>query len=342
MASWQDDVLALSALYLMDQRGRKFPLYPTTEEDRKAADVFQALDKVGSVAPVGNEWVITDHGRESLKRAVQAQDVLRQVEIFSSVDVTRNLTPEEADPTNPSQVRSEVWDPRFALGSPNAYDMRLAVVTWLAEVVSKKPFGFGDQAKIVFLQKLGSGQFSMTTFWADVYNVFAEVEEIVRTAYKWTDISADIEDAKVAMQALYTAGTLETQKREGGDCADCHIPLLMFDKAAKAAGSYLKACPCCNRQFGAPDDLGSPGTMSCPKCKSVIYEGDARCNGCGATIDFSLPAGAIQTDTTVTTVTEPVWGDSYGYVSYGWFNPYDPFLDVLAFDCLFYDPYYYY
>ena len=82
--------------------------------------------------------------------------------------------------------------------------------------------------------------------------------------------------------------------------------------------------------------------MSCPKCKSVILEGDPRCGGCGATIDFSLPSGTIATDTVETVTYEPVWGSSYGYVSYGWFDPYDPFLDVVAFDYLFYDPYYYY
>src|ERR1700743_165117 len=150
MASWQDEVLGLSALYLMTERGREFSLSPSTEEDRRAADVFQALDKAGSVKPVGNEWVVTPQGHESLKRAVAAQDVLRQMEIFSSVDVTRNLTPEEASPTDPNQVRPEVWDPRFAAGNPNAYDMRLAVITWLAEVVSKKTV---VPQMIVFLQK---------------------------------------------------------------------------------------------------------------------------------------------------------------------------------------------
>lgn len=84
-----------------------------------------------------------------------------------------------------------------------------------------------------------------------------------------------------------------------------------------------------------------PGTMSCPKCKAPIYEGEARCSGCGATIDFSLPAGTVQTETQETVMTEPVWSSSYGYVSYGWLDPWDPYLDAMAFGAFYYDPFYY-
>jgi len=68
----------------------------------------------------------------------------------------------------------------------------------------------------------------------------------------------------------------------------------------------------------------------------MSYEGDARCGGCGATIDFSLPSGTVATDTE--TVTQTVWSSDYGYVSYGWLDPWDPFRDVIVLGYL-YDPF---
>jgi hypothetical protein len=338
--TWQDDVLALSALYLMVERDRKFSLYPTTDDDRNAAYVFKLLDTKGLVTPVGTSWQVTDQGKESLKRAIQAQDVLRQMEVYAQVDVTRGLTPEEASPTDSNQALPSIFDPRFAPNNPAAYDMRLAVINWLAEVVTKKSV---VPEMIVFLQKLGSGQFSMTEFWTDIYRVFKEVESIVASAYKWTDMAPeDLELAKSRMQALYTAGQLEIQKREGGQCSGCDLPLSAYDKEAAANGTRLSECPQCHRHLSEPDAPGTPGTFSCPKCGSVIYDGERKCGGCGALIDFSMPAGSSQTDTVVETTTETVWSNDYGYVSYGWFDPWDPFVDAVAFGCLFYDPWYCY
>jgi hypothetical protein len=75
--------------------------------------------------------------------------------------------------------------------------------------------------------------------------------------------------------------------------------------------------------------------MSCPKCHLELYDGDARCGGCGATLDFSPPAGTVQTDVEEITTTETVWSNNYGYVSYGWLDPWDPFVDAMAFAYLF-------
>jgi len=337
--TWQDDVLTLSAIYLMVERGRKFPLYPTTEDDRNAAYVFKLMDQKGMVRPVGTEWQVTELGREALVRAIKAQDILRQLEIFSAVDVTRNLTADEARPEDSTQVLEYVWDPRFSDALPEAHDMRLAVITWLGQVINKKEV---SPHTIIFLQKLGSGQFSVADFWSNIYGGFAEVEAIVISNYRWTDMAPeDLELAKQRMQALYTAGTIEQQKREGSSCIGCLIPLVLYEQAAAREGQQLTNCPSCQRQLSAPASIGTPGTATCPKCSSVIYDGETTCGGCGALIDFSLPAGSIQTDTIETTTYETVWSSSYGYTSYGWLNPWDPYADALAFGFLFYDPWYY-
>jgi hypothetical protein len=329
-ANWRNDVVALSALYLMLERGQTLK-----SEGKLSNPIFVQMEKAGLITDMGLEYEVTDVGREAVKRAVAAQDVLRQMEIFACVDVTRALTQNEASPfaDEAGQVRAEVWDPRFAADNPNAFDMRLAVITWLGETVTKKPV---VPETIVFLQKLGSGQLSIELFWSDVRKTLDEVEAVVASAYKWQDAApGDVQAADKAMRAIYAAGQLEQRKREGTTCGGCGIPLVVFEQQAAARGEDLGGCPECLRIFPPAEATG----LSCPKCKSVIYEDDAHCGGCGATIDFSLPTGTVQTDTTETITTEPVWSSSYGYVSYGWLDPWNPIADAVALSYLCYDPF---
>lgn len=327
-SNWRSDVTALCALYLMLERGKVFAV-----KDERENPIFRTMATAGLIEDMGIEWAVTDVGRGAMKRAVAAQDVLRQMEIFASVDVTRALTENEASPfaNEAGQVRPEVWDPRFAAGNPNAFDMRLAVITWLADGSKQQP----NAERIVFLQKLGSGQFSAESFWSGVRAGLDEVEAIVASAYKWQDAcDGDQSLADERMKAIYAAGQLEQRKRDGSNCGGCGIPLVIFEQAAAENEEVLASCPECGRHFPPPEHA-APGSISCPKCHSEIYDGDARCGGCGATIDFSLPAGTVQTDVEETTTTETVWSHNYGYVSYGWLDPWDPFVDTVAFMYLF-------
>lgn len=66
--------------------------------------------------------------------------------------------------------------------------------------------------------------------------------------------------------------------------------------------------------------------------------------GCGAHIDFSLPIGTVSTQTTEETVYETnddendyyggVYGCYYGYTPYGYYDPFYPAADALAFGFL--------
>lgn len=336
--AWQDDVTALSALYLMLERGQRFTMVPVTEADKRAAGVLNQMWVRKLIEEDGEFWAVTDKGRESLKAAIAAQDILRQMEVFAHVDPTRILTAEEADASAPDQVRPEVWDPRFALDNQNSFDMRLAVIEWLAEFVPEKKL---EPRTLIFLQQLGAAAFSVPLFWANPAAKFAEIDAIVVSAYQWQHMAPDdLVLAKKRMATMYGAGQIEQQKREGATCGECGVPLVMFEKRAAESELLLTGCPCCPHVFSPPPDpaVETSGVLACPRCKAPIWESDRICCGCGALVDFSLPAGSVQTDTTETITTETVWSNDYGYVSYGWLDPWDPYLNVVAIGALFYDP----
>ncbi len=326
-ADWRRDVLALSALYLMLERCVDIPV---RHGNALQVSVLSDMAKAGLIRERGPVWAVTEAGRASLARAVAAQDVLRQVEVFSSVAPGQVLQPSVLD--DGGGLRADAWDPRFTDG-PDAFDMRLAVISWIAETVSLHT--------LVFLQKLGGGTFSVERFWQDVEATLSEVDRVVDTAYRIEDACPfDRAEALARMAAIYSAGLVENQKRDGNQCSSCGIPLALFDKDATARGTSLQKCPCCPHIF-APLTLEEPGSYSCPKCSTVVTEFDARCSGCGATIDFSLPAGTVEETEEAVTTTETVWSSSYGYSSYGWLDPWDPFVDLAVFGYMYYDPWLY-
>lgn len=332
MSSWRDDVTALSALYLLIE---KRMAAKAKDDGTPQALLLRRMGQSGLVADVDGRWESTNKGEESMRRAIAAQDVLRQAEIFARVDVTRVIGPDETDPKDSRQVRPEIWDPRFAEGN-QGFDLRLAVLEWLSDSVGQgKEF---SPQKTVFLQRLGAGLVDVHKFWDDQASTFREIEAVTSSAYEIDDLQpGDPAVSRGIMAAVYAAGQLEQQKRDGSCCGGCQVPLLMFEREAEKAGQELSSCPCCARVFPPAD--GSSGDMACPNCSERVYDGDRQCGGCCALLDFSLPAGTVVTETEA--VTETVWSSGYGYVSYGWLDPWDPYADaVFIGGGLYYDPWY--
>jgi len=327
---WRKDVTALAALYLMLERNVDIPVRPSGLSDIQDSTLF-AMARSGLVRDHGTMWAVTENGRTALKAAVAAQDVLRQFEIFSHVDLS--VTPQPEDMVD-GEMRPEAWDPRFAEGE-GTFDLRLAIISWLSRTTGKS----SSPWTIVFLQRIGSGAVSDRSFWERLPSVLDEVDAIVASSYKWTDLSPvrSEEESSAIAATLYAAGQLEQRKRDGSTCSGCNVPLAVFEWQASQRGESLAKCPCCPHVFASPDaDHG----MRCPRCSSTICEGDAYCGGCGATVDFSLPTGTSVTEEVATTKTT-VWGNSYGYVSYGWLDPWDPYDDMDALGYLYYDPWIY-
>lgn len=332
MTNWKEEASATAVLFSILERGKQFPIGAGGPSTILLTD---DMERRGLLARSGGVWAATTKGREAMGKAIKVHDVLRQMEIYANVDVARVLSPEELDPDG-SSCRPDMFDPRF---DPKAagQDMRLAVIAWLAQTTNRHD---ANLHTIVFLQKLGSGKLSGPGAWSAIESgaTFGEIEEIVRTAYKWTDAApGDREESGKRMAAIYAAGQIEVRKREGSSCSECGIPLVFYEQDAASRQDYLHNCPSCNRSFDPPTPVGQQDTFACPKCSAAIFPGEPRCGGCGALIDFSLPSGTVQTETVATT--ETVWTNTYGYVSYGWLNPWDPFADALLFGALFYSPY---
>lgn len=164
---------------------------------------------------------------------------------------------------------------------------------------------------------------------------FEFVDKVVDTAYPWTALADDEEVAADMMKDIYTSGMLEQRKRDGCECSSCGIPLAVFEMNEKEDGRVLTKCPNpdCGASFIPPEPEGD--LFECPNCKADVGTGDHQCRGCGAILDFSLPEGTVIKETIEETVEEPIWHDPYyDYVPYGYYHPYDPFYDMMAFGIL--------
>ncbi len=328
--------MALAIVYLKVEKHQNFPVVKSTY-----SDIFQnTLKKMCSedlLSLKNGEYIVSDKGLGILKKSIEAVDIIRQFDVFSSV-IPRGLSSDEwLSSEDPAFVRWDIYDPRFNRdgNDESGKDMRLAVISWISEKLKDSSLKEIDLHEIVFMQKLGCGEFNDGHFYQRIIDgsIFEEIEDIVKGAFKWQGIDPD-GDEEVAsrnMQTLYTVGMLESRKRDAPPCGDCGIPLYCYEKECRENGTKLLNCPGCGKLFGNNSDIKK---YTCPKCSYVIYEGDCVCGGCGALIDLGLPIGSIATDSY--TETTPVYSYDYGYVSYGWVNPYDVMVSYLVFDSLYY------
>ena len=365
---WQTEAIRLSVLYLLVECQQRLQLSADRNtnigfiENELAEMMALGLIEikhckwietdVDSGKPInveGEAWVATDKGKEVLGKVVAMFDNLMKFEIFGGVRLTRGLTEDECLEDNPFQCRDHVYDPRFLDpkdDDPDATDLRIAMMTFLSEQMCDQIGGVVDPHRVVFLQKLASGRFKGKDFWFDLRlgTFFKEVEEIVASAYQWQQISDDGDQAIEVMRALYTAGMFEQRKRDGSECSACHIPLAIFQIGAKQEGRTLTECPNpgCRADYNPPAPAGAE--QECPQCHADIFPQQRTCTGCGAIIDRRYRAGTVNEETVATTVSETVydpyydtWGYGYGYYGYspyGYYNPWDPFVDAVAFGCL--------
>jgi DNA-directed RNA polymerase subunit M/transcription elongation factor TFIIS len=330
---WQARILAASILYLSLEQNVRFTS-PLKSDERFLSHVLADMVKAGLMVNEAGRYAVTDKGQRLMKTFIGAIDTIRQFNPCIAVDL-RELTPDEwISPERPAEVRWDIFDPRFVqVDNPDAVDMRLALIQWSGNKIGKEI----DPHEVVFLYRLGAGHYSNNDFYFHLLDgrIFKQIEETVAGSFKWQEMdqNGDPEVASRRMQALYTACQIENRKRDSFPCGNCGIPLAMFQDDAKQNGQPFTGCPSCGHQFAPPP----PDAFECPRCKSLLYPGDQVCSGCGSLVDLSLPLGASQTDTTVTE-TPVVFTRSYGYVSYGWVDPYDVLISAYMFD-VFYDPY---
>jgi hypothetical protein len=348
-------MIRLAILYRLEECGERLGLVSTGQDHAFIEPELQAMFNHELIAFKGDRWNATDAGRAFLGKVVAMYDQVTKFNIFAAIELSRGLESYECLDDDPTQAVDNIYDPRFlpfGQKSETSEDMRTAMIVYRAEKLSQQLGGQAmDPYRAVFLQMLVSGRLQSDHFWFDLQvTTFPEVESIVASQYAWRDIATDEHgtvdepEAMRRMDALYKAGLIEQQKRDGDECAGCGMPLATFQAAAKSAGQPFECCPNpeCATSFVRAAPVGAP--YSCPRCDAGVYSGDSVCHGCGACIDFSMPAGSVDARRTATTTTEsvPVWRNyrSYSYVPYGYYNAYDPYYaaDILAFAILV-DPY---
>lgn len=381
---WKQEMLWLTILYRVLECKDTIPIDTEGTKQSFIEDDLRAMHQEGLLEIAGDNtrWTVTKKGKEVRDKMVAIFDNCLKFEIFGDVSLARELSDDESE--DGIHVFDHVYDPRFE--PPNSdrvreewgtEDMRIAMMTFLAETLkdtdAAEEYGGSldiDPHRIVFMQRLTEGAFKDANIWFDLQlgKPFEDIEDVVKTAYRYTDVSEDPAEIDDVMQTIYTAGMLEQRKRDGLECAKCKIPLAIFEAHANADGEKLEHCPNpdCGHEFGerpppamAARDGGSgggPQEYECPACQSVIYAGQNACTGCGARVDFSLQAGTIHDETvTETTYVQDygyswgwggydayygygygydAFGGYYGYEPYGYYDPWDPVVDMVAFGCV--------
>jgi len=277
-----------------------------------------------------DKWQLTDKGRKFYKNVLAALDQAKKFEIFNQVWI--NHSPSEKESEDGAQVYNGVYDPRF-LESRNSgtepEDLRIALMTFVADCVADKVDTENFKIeKVIFLQKLldefDDGKDPDADFWFDLTSgkFFKQAEEIAKNAYQWQDLIGGDEDAawEVA-SAVYTAGQLQQRKIDGLECSNCNAPLALQENE--------KQCEECNAEFGPPPE--EDPEFECPRCNADIRKGQSICS-CGADINFALTPGTVnQTEETIVTEEQEQDDDDFYYQPYGYYDPYSPVGDALAF-----------
>lgn len=338
--TWRDDTLMLLLLYRLAEMGEKIPVLTVGTEYElldKHLDLMYTRDLIYIKDKIW--WGIAKKGKETLAKMVKMYDHALKFAIFSKVDLNRQLTVDEAQEAQATDddytrwkkqflIRDHMYDPRFPQKAEGTEDMRLAMMCFFAEAMKDKLPAELSPHRVVFIQKLIDGKLREKD---PRFGDFQEIDKIVEAAYKWRDIAKTEAEAKDIMGVLYEAGMLEQMKRGGNECGKCRIPLGVFAFIAKEDKKSFNECPNCQTSFVKPKSTAQ--AYQCTACNDTVYRGQRYCS-CGARIDFSLPPGTIQETTTEETTVE-VWGPSsyvtYGVVPYGYYTPWDPFIDVLAF-----------
>lgn len=362
MKDWKKNFSYLAVIYRIQDLQEKIgviPEFDSTEVDAKLAeDLLYDMKEQGYIEPDAESmhWKVTEKGMGILCRAIEALDRLRPFDIFSAVDLSRDLLDDEIlDEENTFLVRDDIYDPRFArydeTDLSNYTDIRIALLTWLSannkENVEKN-IEFNAET-FVALTNLRNGDFDREHFWFNLClgTYFKDVEEIISGAYRAEYLSDDPEEIDYIMSNIYTAGMLERMKRDGKDCSNCHSPLASFMDNANHAGEKLMSCPVCDADFGP-----EPARYECPECHGDLHGGESSCPSCSASVNWHGQVGSISKRMVEETQYHDYDEDdeydnrypnhhyaNYGYTPwYGYYNPWntmDTIATALVLDAIF-------
>lgn len=349
MSDWKQEMIWATIAWRVAECGEKIPLNTSGTEYECIDEDLTAMHDRGilNISTNRQRYVLGKQGRELMTRLVAMFDQAMRFEVFGSLDLDMDMPEDVMD--EEGNVFDDVHDPRFESNSPDAEDLRIAMMEFAIESTRRdkgKEIDF-DPRKIVFLQLMAEGEITKGTqpFWFDLKlgEAFDNIQRLSDNAYRWKDLGNDEEESWDLAQTIYTAGMLEQRKRDGAHCSKCGCCLAIAEANAQADNRDLDECPRCQASFADPSAMGLEGEVEyeCPKCGGDIRTGQSTCFKCGAHVDFSLPEGTVTSETieeTTTTTTEEVYEDAYygdpgcyyGYTPYGYYDPWYPGADAFA------------
>ncbi|HCC23115.1 TPA: hypothetical protein DF272_02965 [Candidatus Falkowbacteria bacterium] len=376
---WRQKLRIITLLYYMEERGLRIPVLIEDEDLRfMEADIgemhvhgFINVRNAESPEPEAEKprlswfkkktptprdpdplfYEVTDAGRELIGKLLGAFDASLHFNMFWQVALAAQVHVDMLKDDGSFQVLDHVYDTwrfpadeildsreREELG---VEDLRLAMMSWFAHKTSSKLPADFDPRVVVFVQKLADGKFDTEQFWFDLQlgTFFDEIDRIVDTSYKWTDLGNSDEESDSIAATIYASGMLEHARREGTECEHCEAALAVL--LMNAGVDHFENCPICGKRLNWEQvETGPEETYGeCPKCHSRIPNGSSNCPGCGAEVNYSLEEGTVNTHTDTETYEDdsndaydPFYNYGYyGYEPYGYYYPYDPFYDALAF-----------
>lgn len=336
---WREE-LGLVVVYRMLECGDIIPVDTDGTDYSFIENTLQELfnNNLIDISLDGLHWEPTQKGVALRDKMVSVYDrLIKCVGIFGSVCIDMELDTDVSE--DGMFVFDHCYDPRFsAQDGYDVQDLRLAMLEFIHNEMKDDSEFSGEPSlnkrRIVFFQMLADGEFN-GDIWFDLRlgTKFKLIDEIISTAYPWNNLARTDEEAASLMTSIYTAGRLEERKRDGYECSKCGIPLAVFELSEKENGRVLTKCPNpdCNEPFIPPEPEGE--IFECPNCDSEVGTHDSQCINCGALLDYSMPEGSVVEEEDV--VEEPVWHSPYyDYLPYGWYDPYDPYYDMVAFSML--------
>ena len=338
LQDWQKEMLAITVAYRMVECGDRIPMLAMGTKWERLEETIQQMYNLNLIEPSKDcqKWVLSGDGRQLLKRICGMIDAGLNFEIFGIYNFEA-VVDDEWWHADGNKLKDNIWDPRFNPAvDGHKEDLRIAMMMWMSETLKRegKIEDGVDPRRIIYLRHLANGEFrDSTDDFLDPSNIkrrFQEVEDIVRSAYKWQDLVPDNEDeAFKAASAIYSFGMIQLRKEEGPSCSGCATPLAMFGD--------ITECPECHKVFGEKRKKPqNQDEYECPKCESVVHREESRCGGCGARLNFSLPEGTVKETTTEYReyyASAPM-GTYYGYIPCGWYDPWNPVVNAAAFGVL--------
>jgi len=318
MDNWKKEIVFTTVLYHAIEKGLALPIDPKNDDvlEPFTADLQDMYNHdLLKFSDDGIHYLVDQKGIDFLASMVKIYHLVIDFNIFTYVDLRRVLNKDEHIEDDENECWNYLYDPRFCdKESDDTEDLRLAMMFYLSEQLKGKVEGSLNAYRVVFVQMMVDGLFNQDHFWwrLKTEELFNDVERIVDSAFKWTEIDRDGPNSAHFAGLYYQFGMTEVNKRNGDCCQneDCKIPLFYY---LDNNGDYPADCPACGEELYDEPEADEPEEELevIPAISSNHFNNHDDCHE---------------------VIEQPMWTCDYGYDydDYYYYDSYNPVADALA------------